>query len=137
MFVGSLSSTPWFQYVHEHVVGYAVSLLDPLGRVERPMDAEVDAALTVFFLCLREGGKTPRAKRAHIPLIVFRHTVEFVRDEGEWDAVGSIVVTQHLEERPTKPSMAGGIGGNGGVKFGPVRLLACAPRGVKFASPIV
>jgi hypothetical protein len=101
------------------------------------MDAEVDAALAVFFLRLREGGETPRDKRAHIPLIVFRHTVEFVRDEGEWDAVGSIVVTQHLEERPAERGMAGGIGRKRRGKFGPARLLACAPSGVKFASPTV
>jgi hypothetical protein len=31
--------------------------------------------------------------------------VEFVGDEGKWDAVGLIVIVQHLEERSTEPGM--------------------------------
>jgi hypothetical protein len=52
------------------------------------MDAEVDAALAVFFLRLREGGKTPRYRRAHIPLIVFRLSASGGRQGhpgNQWD----------------------------------------------------
>ena len=36
------------------------ALRDPLALVERPVDAEVDAALAVFFLRLRERREAPR-----------------------------------------------------------------------------
>src|SRR5213594_3727647 len=38
---------------------------------------------------------------------------------------------------PPKPPCPDGYDGNGGVKFGPVRLLAGAPMGVKVKSPVV
>jgi hypothetical protein len=46
------SLMPRQESMFEHVVGHAVALCDPLGRVERPVDAKVNAALRVLFLCL-------------------------------------------------------------------------------------
>src|SRR4249919_2252922 len=95
----------WSQNVLEHIVGHAAALRDALGFVERPVDTEIDAALPVFFLRLRQGGEATLHFRPHLSIVALIHTVEFVRDEGEWDAVGSIVVAQHLKERPAEPCM--------------------------------
>ena len=46
--------------VREHVVGHAPALRDALGLVERPVDAEVDAALAVLLLGLRERREAAR-----------------------------------------------------------------------------
>ena len=37
----------------KHVVGYPVALFNPFGLVPRPVNPEVNAALTIFFFCLR------------------------------------------------------------------------------------
>lgn len=38
----------------EHVVGHAAALRDALGLIENPVDTEIDAALPILFLRLRE-----------------------------------------------------------------------------------
>ena len=56
--------------VVEHVVGDAAALGDALGLVERPVDAEVDAALAVLLLGLRERGEAAREERPHVAVVV-------------------------------------------------------------------
>jgi hypothetical protein len=48
------SLMPRLHGVLEHVVGHAAALCDALGLVENPVDAQIDAALPVLFLRLRE-----------------------------------------------------------------------------------
>jgi hypothetical protein len=43
-----------YESVLEDVLRYAPALGDPFGLVERPVDAEVDPALAVFFFSLGE-----------------------------------------------------------------------------------
>ena len=60
------------QDVHERVVGHTLSLLDPLGRVERPMDTEADPAPAGFFLRLRQRGEAlPVTSRRTFPRLSF------------------------------------------------------------------
>jgi hypothetical protein len=51
---GLLPSMAWEQEMCEHIVGHAPALRDALGLVESPVDAEIDAALTILFLRFRE-----------------------------------------------------------------------------------
>src|SRR6267378_3274857 len=71
------------QDVLEYVVGHEAALRDSLGLVEQPVDAEIDAALTVFLLRLREGGEAAFHDRPYVAGVITRHAVEFVRDEGK------------------------------------------------------
>src|SRR5262249_896882 len=52
--------------VTENVVGDAGALIDTVGLVERPMDAEVNAALAVFFDRLAQRVEVPRHDRTHV-----------------------------------------------------------------------
>ncbi len=63
------------QDVHERVVGHTLSLLDPLGRVERPMDTEADPAPAGFFLRLRQRGEALPVEPPDIPSIIFCHAL--------------------------------------------------------------
>src|SRR6266446_8678468 len=63
------------------------------------------AALAVLFLGLGERREATRGERAHVPLVVLRHAVEFVRHEGEGDVVGPVEVAQDLEESGPEPGM--------------------------------
>ena len=99
--------------VAEHVVGDAPALGDALGLVERPVDAEVDAALAVLLLGLRERAEAAREQRPHVALVVERHAVELVGHEGERDVVGAVEVAQRLEQRAAEAGVARGIGREG------------------------
>src|SRR2546425_5526537 len=99
------SSGHWHKSVLEHEIPRAPALGDPLGLVEGPVDTEVDAALAVLFLGLGERREATRGERAHVPLVVSRHAVEFVRHEGEGDVVGPVEVAQDLEESGPEPGM--------------------------------
>src|SRR2546428_5330559 len=91
------SSGHWHKSVLEDEIPRAPALGDTLGLVEGPVDTEVDAALAVLFLGLGERREATRGERAHVPLVVSRHAVEFVRHEGEGDVVGPVEVAQDLE----------------------------------------
>src|SRR2546422_8922115 len=95
---GSLAAAPANERVLEHVIRHATALGDRLRLVERPVDAEVDATLTVLLLGLGERREAARNARAHGSLVVLRHAVELVGYEGERDVVGSVKVAQRLEE---------------------------------------
>ncbi len=57
-----------------------------------------------FSDCDREEKLYPSRAAGH-SLDYLLSRVEFVGDEGEWDAVGLIVIVQHLEEHSTEPGM--------------------------------
>src|SRR5690606_9555333 len=78
--------------------------------VERPVDAEIDPALSVLLLRFREGMEVANDVRADVPLIVPCDAVELIRDEVEGDGVGSVVLAQELEERAAHSAVTRGIG---------------------------
>src|SRR2546422_7188637 len=95
---GSLAAAPANERVLEHVIRHATALGDRLRLVERPVDPEVDATLTVLLLGLGERREAARNERAHGSLVVLSHAVEFVGYEGERDVVGPVKIAQRLEE---------------------------------------
>src|SRR5882724_93309 len=123
----------------EHVVGHAPALGDALRLVEHPVDSQVDAALAVLFLGLRERREATRYERARVALVVERLAVELVRHEREANAVGPVEVAQDLEERPAEARMAGGVGRERWGEVGSVEVargraerrvrgIGCRPR---------
>src|SRR5437870_5905249 len=58
--------------VPEHVIRHQLTLGDAASLVERPMDAEINAALPVLFLSLGERGEAARDERARVSLIISR-----------------------------------------------------------------
>src|SRR5262249_54285503 len=93
----------------KHIVCHSLALGYPFGLIERPVDAEVDSALAVFFFGLRERGKVAYEKWTTIPFVVSRQAIELVRDEGEGNIVGLIEPAQYLEQRATKAGMPGRV----------------------------
>src|SRR5262245_5944794 len=71
------------------------------------MNPEIDAALTIFFLGLGERGEAARNEWTHVRLVVARLSVKLVIHECERDAVGSVKVSQDLEEGASEPGMPG------------------------------
>jgi len=82
----------------EDMVGHAPPLGNAFALVEAPVNAEIDPALAVFFLGLRQRFETPRRQRPDVSVIVERHAVELVGDERERNRVRAEEVTQALEE---------------------------------------
>jgi len=97
--------------VIENVVRDASTLRDSLRLVERPVDAEIDAALAVLLFGLRQRPEAARHERPHVALVVDRHPVELVRDEREGDAIGPVEASQDLKQRASEAGVAGGIRG--------------------------
>src|SRR5262245_6994919 len=104
----------------EDVIRHASTLGNTFGLIKRPMDTEVDAALAVFLLGLRQRFEATREKRAHVPIVVFRYAVELVGDEGEGDVVRAIESSQDLEERSAEAGMSGRVGREGWCEIGAV-----------------
>jgi hypothetical protein len=99
------------QRVVKDVIGDAPALGDALGLVEAPVDAEVDAALAVFLLSLRERVEGAQDERAHRAVVGAGDAVVFIRDEGETDTIGAVKTPQRLEERAAKARVARWVGG--------------------------
>src|SRR5262245_22007395 len=95
------------------MIGDASALQDSLNLVEAPVDTEVNAALAVFFLGLRQRCEGARNQRPDIALIVGRDTIQFVGDEGERNVIGAEVISQRLEQRTAESRVAGGVGREG------------------------
>ncbi len=93
------------------VIGDASALCDTLSFVERPVNAEIDSALAVFFFRLGKRQEVTRHVRPDIAIVVFGNAIEFIRDECESDGVGPEESAEGLEERATEASVTGGIGG--------------------------
>ena len=96
--------------VREYVIRDLSTLGDATGRVERPVDAEVDAALAVLLLGLREVCEAARRERPDVPVVARRLAVELVGRERERDVVGPEDMAQHLEERAAERRVARGVG---------------------------
>ena len=90
--VQASGSVPRHECLLEDVVCHAPPLGDPRGLIKGPVHTEIDAALAVFFLGLRERREAAREARAHTAGIVAGHAVELVRYEGEGDVVGLVEV---------------------------------------------
>src|SRR5262245_20007391 len=73
-------SVPRHERLREDLIGHAPPLGDPRSLIKGPVNTEIDAALAVFCLSLREQREAARAARAHVALIVAGHAVELVRD---------------------------------------------------------
>src|SRR6185503_13440920 len=84
--------------------------VDSIRGVVVPVDAEIDPALRVLLLGLRERGERARCERPYIALIVAGHTIEFVGYEGEGDTVRAIESSKDLEHSAAKRRMARRIG---------------------------
>src|SRR5207253_3419050 len=95
--------------VVEDVVRHVAALGDRLGFVERPVDAEINPALAVFFFRLRETCEAARHVGTHVAGVVFGHAVEFVGDKGERDVVGPEESSKRLEKRAAKAAVPGWI----------------------------
>src|SRR5688572_480911 len=91
------------------VVRYLLALRDPVALVERPMNAEVDAALPVLFLGLGQALEAARAQWAHVAVVVAGRAVELVRDERERDVIGAVEPPQDLEQRTAEACVPGRI----------------------------
>src|SRR5215813_8469226 len=94
---------PRHEGVLEDVIRHAPALVNPLGLVKRPVDAQLDTALPVLFLSLGERREAAGQQRAYVPAVVLRLPVELVRHESEGNVVGPVEVAQHLKQRPPKP----------------------------------
>src|SRR2546422_1811696 len=126
---GSLAAAPATERVLEHVIRHATALGDRLRLVERPVDAEVDATLTILLLGLGERREPARNERAHGSLVVPSHAVELVGYEFERDVVGLVKIAQRLEEGAPEAGVPGRVGRErrGGV-WGGGRAAAVAER---------
>src|SRR3954452_14399107 len=80
------------------------------GLIERPMDAEVNAALPVFFFSLGKCREASGTERADIALAVDRDTIELIRREGERQPVGAVEAPQRLEQRSAKRGVPRWVG---------------------------
>src|SRR6185369_8903480 len=76
--------------VREHPISYLSSLRDTFSLVIRPVDTQVDSALTVLLFCLRQRSKASRKKRADIAFVVSGRAVEFIRHKREGNIVRSV-----------------------------------------------
>ena len=106
--------------VGKYVVRDLSSLGDASRFVERPMNTEIDSALAVFFLGLRERREGPGEEGTDIAVCVSGNPVEFVGYERKANVVGSVKVSQSLEQSAAKPSVTGRISGERGRKIVPV-----------------
>src|SRR5262245_42648143 len=80
------------QKVFEDIIGNAGPLPDALYFVEAPVDAEVNAALTVFLCCLAETIEGTSDDWADHPVLVDGGAVKFVGADGEMDIVAAVEI---------------------------------------------
>ena len=71
--------------VIEYVIAYPTTLGDPFGFVKTPVDAEINSALTVFVLGLRQSRKTARMIWPDVSVVVASLSVGLVGNESECD----------------------------------------------------
>src|SRR5947209_15796173 len=95
--------------VIEDVIGDVAALGDSCGLIERPVDAEINPALAVFFFGLGEVRKTARHVGTRIAGVVFGHSVKFVGNKSERDVVGAEKSAQRLEQCASETAVAGWI----------------------------
>src|SRR5262245_17538091 len=99
--------------VVEYVVRDLPSLSNAFALVEGPVDPEVDAALAVLLLGLRQRAEDAWDQRAHVAVRVARHAVPLVRHEHERDVVAAVEAPQGLEERAAEARVSRWVGREG------------------------
>src|SRR2546430_8622058 len=97
----------------ENVVRYPAALGDAFGLVECPVNAEVDAALAIFFFSLGKRREAAGHVRTRLPIIPFRDAVEFVGNKSKAEFVGPIEAPEGFEQRASEPGMSGRISWKG------------------------
>ncbi len=95
-----------YQPALEHIVAD----LPPDGHavvdIESEVDAKINPAHPIVLLRLGQRRKATRPTGAHVAVVVPGDTVQFIRDEGKCDLVGSIKATQAFEDRAAQDCMA-------------------------------
>ena len=108
----SVALLPPAEGICEYIVRDAITLSDPLRLVERPVDAEIDAALAVLLLGLRQATRSCAAAAAgRCPSLSRVTPLNSSDDEREGDVVGAVEVAQRLEQRAAEAGVARRIGG--------------------------
>jgi hypothetical protein len=95
----------------EHVIGYETTKGDSLGLIKGPVDSEINPALAIFFLGLRQRRETARLIRTDVSVVIASLTIELVGNECECDAIGTVESPHYLEDCSSESSMAGRISG--------------------------
>src|SRR5215471_20988735 len=75
------------------------------------MNTEINTALAILVLGLRQSRKTARPIRPNISIVIVRLPVEFVRNDRERDVIGAVKPAHDLEDRPSESGMTGRISG--------------------------
>src|SRR6185369_17371480 len=81
--------------VIEHMIGNPAALRNSFALVERPVNPQIDPALSVLLLGLRQGLEMPRRQRPDDSLPVEGHAVELVGNESEANIVSTVEAAQH------------------------------------------
>src|SRR5262245_36116573 len=83
---------------------------DAFGLVVSPVDTQIDSALTVLLLGLRQILKTARHQRSNHSVIACSNTVELIRHESERNVVGAVEVSKNLKQRASESGVPRRIG---------------------------
>ena len=76
--------------VIEYVIAYAATKGDSLRFVKGPVNAEINSALTVLFLGLRQSRKAARPKGSDMSIVIAGLPIELIGNENERDVVGAV-----------------------------------------------
>jgi hypothetical protein len=90
----------------EDIVRHLAAQGDTGSLIERPVDPEINTALTVFFFCFGERRVVASDEGSYPALIVECLTVELVRDKGEPNTVCPIKLPKHLKQRAPERGVA-------------------------------
>src|SRR5207248_1747074 len=67
----------------------------------------------------------------HVAIVVFSHAIEFIRDKGESNVIGSVEATDRFEERASDSSMSRRISREGRGKIRPHQIARWGSQGNK------
>src|SRR5207302_7658593 len=97
------------QKIAKHIIGDRFALGETLDLVELPMNAEIDAALSVLFRCLAHAGELPSDDWPRLSVLIDGQPVEFIGRERKADIVGAVVVGDSPKSRRAETGMAGRV----------------------------
>src|SRR5438874_13478977 len=83
--------------VCKNVIANFLPLFDSFIPVPRPVNTEIDPALTVFFLCLRQRVEAARDNRPDIAAVITGDTVKLIGRERECDIIATVKLAQSFE----------------------------------------